>query len=403
MASGPHSDVLTIPTEADRPALYRSVSLAFGGTMEGVDDWVSTMGLQSQRVLRGESGGVGASLVRIEMGQYWGGRSVPMLGIAGVAVAPESRGRGAAKRMMRALVREAHAEGWATSALFASTHSLYRAVGYEHAGSRFEFTLPLSRIDVRERAGEVVALGEQDMERVKACYGRVAVRHNGHLDRGAYIWNRIRKRWGVEYHAFGVLAEGSRAEDAGAPLAGYVFLAQQRRPTGRFDVEVNDLVFDTPSSGRRLLCFLADFEMMGYDCTLYGGPMHPALTLLGQHRYEARFKDYWLVRLTHLENAIARRGYAECVDAEIHLRIEDDVVEQHHGDWVLRVKGGQGEVTRGGRGEVRLSARAFASIYAGFTSFSQARALGWCDGNDAVIARAEGVFAGTHPWMTEMF
>lgn len=398
-----HSDTLTVPTEADKPALYRSVALAFGGTTAGVEDWVSAMGLQTQRVLRRGDGGIAASLVRIEMGQFWGGRSVPMLGIAGVAVAPESRGRGAAKRMMRALVREAHAEGWATSALFASTHTLYRAVGYEHAGARFEFTLPLSRIDVRERGGEVVALGEADMERVKACYQRTAPRHNGHLDRGTYIWNRVRKRWGVEYHGFGVLAEGARVGEANAPLAGYIFLTQQRRPTGRFDVEVNDLVFETPSAGCRLLGFLADFEMMGYDCTMYGGVMHPALVLLGQHRYEAKLKDYWLLRITNLEKAIATRGYAPTIDAEVHLHIEDDVIEQHTGPWVLRVKGGRGEIQPGGRGEVRVSARGFASIYSGYTSFPQAMGLGWCNGDEAAIVRAEGVFGGTQAWMTEMF
>jgi predicted acetyltransferase len=323
-----------------------------------------------------------------------------MLGIAGVTVPPESRARGNAKRLMRALVRDAHTEGWATSALFASTHALYRSVGYEHAGSRFEFTVPLSRIDVREREGEVVALTESDLPCVKACYARVAPRHNGHLDRGDYIWARIRKRWGVDYQGFGVLKPGAFAA---GQLAGYLFLAQQRGPSGRYNVEVNDLVFETPAAGRRLLGFLRDFEMMGHDCTLYGGPSHPALTLLPQHRYEARMKDYWLIRVTHIERAIAARGYAPAHDAEVHLHVEDDVINAHNGPWVLRVRAGAGEATRGGRGKIRITARGLAAIYSGFTSFAQGKAQGWCDANDDAVAAAEGVFAGPHAWMAEMF
>ncbi len=394
-------DMLTLATEADRPALYRSISLAFGGTIPGVEEWVSSAGLHNQRILRRPDGGMAASLLRIEMGQFWGGRSVPMLGIAGVTVPPESRGGGGAKRMMRALVREAHAEGWATSALFASTHTLYRSVGYEHAGSRFEFSVPLSRIGVREREGQVVALTEADVPRVKALYQRVAPRHDGHLDRGEYIWGRVRRRWGVEYAGFGVVAPG---EDAvSGALGGFVYINQQRRPSGRFDLEVNDLQFETASAGRRLLGFLADFEMMGYDCTLFGGPTHPALTLLQQHRYEGKLKDYWLIRVTHLENAVAKRGYSRNVDAEVHMHVTDDVVEQHNGAWVLRVKGGSGTIARGGRGDVRINARGLAAVYAGFATFAQARAQGWCEGSDEAIAGAEGVFAGSHPWMTEMF
>lgn len=389
-------DILTRATEADRPALYRSISLAFGGPVAGVDEWVSASGLANQRVLRRADGGIGASLLRIEMGQYWGGRSVPMLGIAGVTVPPESRGGGNAKRLMRALVREAHREGWATSALFASTHSLYRAVGYEHAGSRFVFTVPLSRIDVHERGGEVVALGEGDNGRVRECYARAAQRANGNLDRGEYIWSRIRKRWGVEYQGFGVVGSGGA-------LAGYVYLAQQRRPEGRYDVEVSDLAFETPGAGRRLLGFLRDFEMMGHDCTMYGGPTHPALTLLQQHRYKAELKDYWLMRVTNLERAVGARGYARAVDAEVHLQVEDDVVDEHNGAWVLRVRNGAGEVRRGGKGEVRVTARGLAAVYSGFVTFAQARAQGWCEGSDGALCGAEGVFAGPHPWMTEMF
>ncbi len=394
---------LALATDADKPALFRMVSLAFGGTMPGVDDWITTAGLNNQRVLRSDAGGVASCLLRIEMGQYWGGRSVPMLGVAGVAVAPESRGKGSARRMMQEFVRSAYDEGWPTAALFASTHTLYRQVGFEHAGSRFEYTVPLSRIDVREREGEVIALTEADTDRIKACYAKAAILHDGFLDRGPYIWQRIRKRWGSEYNGFGVLAPGAIASDPAAALVGYVFIGQNRRPTGRFDVEVNDFVFLDAAAGRRLWGFLADFEMMGYDLTMFGGPAHPALTLLQQHRYEAKLKDYWLIRLTHVEKALSARGYPRSVRTEVHLDIDDALIPGNTGKWVLRVENGRGVAERGGRGDIKVSTRALASLYSGFVSFAQAKALGWCNGDAESLANAEGIFGRGNAWMAEMF
>lgn len=55
-------------------------------------------------------------------------RAIPMEGAAGVAVAPESRGRGLALNLMRELVREIAHEGVPLTALYASTQSLYRQV-----------------------------------------------------------------------------------------------------------------------------------------------------------------------------------------------------------------------------------------------------------------------------------
>src|ERR1043166_2690224 len=86
-------------TEADLPAAVRMIVHAFAGTEEGTRDWLRAAGMKSVRVVRehGKPGAAAGCLLRIPMGQYFGGRSVSMLGIAGVAVAPEARGRGLAE------------------------------------------------------------------------------------------------------------------------------------------------------------------------------------------------------------------------------------------------------------------------------------------------------------------
>src|SRR5690348_10269456 len=95
--------------ESDWPAVTRLIVHAFAGTPEGTQDWLKFAGPEHVRVVQGETNGRSAGracLLRVPMGQFFGGRSVPMLGIAGVGVAPEVRGRGVAKFMMQEAVRE---------------------------------------------------------------------------------------------------------------------------------------------------------------------------------------------------------------------------------------------------------------------------------------------------------
>src|SRR5262245_24322205 len=111
--------------DTDLSAVARILALAFAGTPEGVVEWVRNGGPENLRGLR-EGEAVTACLLRIPMGQYFGGASVPMLGIAGVGVAPENRGGGRALRLMRDSVQEAVSEGWPVMGLYASTQAVDR-------------------------------------------------------------------------------------------------------------------------------------------------------------------------------------------------------------------------------------------------------------------------------------
>ncbi|VAX40546.1 hypothetical protein MNBD_PLANCTO03-1680, partial [hydrothermal vent metagenome] len=79
----------------------RASALAFAAEEAGCREWLAMAGHENLRLLR-EDGGIAASLIVLPMGQYFGGRSVAMEGIAGVAVPPEGRGHGAARRLMEA-------------------------------------------------------------------------------------------------------------------------------------------------------------------------------------------------------------------------------------------------------------------------------------------------------------
>lgn len=385
-------------------AAARFCSLAFGGTVEGAVEWLRDQaGHENLRVLREADGSVSASLIVIPMGQYFGGRSVEMEGIAGVAVPPEGRGKGAGLRLMRAQVLDAAGRGVPVSCLFASTQALYRQVGYEQCGVLFETTLPLRTIGVRERAMVVRELTDADEPAIRACYSAFAARYDGMLDRGAYVWVRTRSNRGEVRRGFGFFGGGGGAEE----LEAYLFFAQRRKAsTGRHDVAVSDLAFMTARGGRRLLGFLSDLATVGDDATFDGAPVHPLMALMPQQYFSAKSVDVAMLRVNLVKEALEGRGYAPSVRAEFVVEVEDDLVEANAGAWRVRVEEGRAEVERV-RGDVRGAAvmrcdvRGLAAVYAGYCSATAAAGLGWVEGE--ALAVVDGVFAGDGGWMVDRF
>ncbi len=386
--------------EVHLEAVVRATSLAFGGDAPGVRGWLENAGHEHVRVLRDELGEAAASLLALPMGQHFGGRSVPMEGVAGVAVAPESRGRGLALTLMREQVREAAERGVPLSCLYASTQALYRQVGYEQAGLLFRTNIPLRTIGVRDRTLPVRELGDADDGQIRACYTEFARRFNGTLERGAYAWGRVRQMREETYKGFGVFSR----ERPGA-LEGYFFMSQRRKPeTGRHDVALSDLAFTTAAAGRRLLGLLADLATVGDDAVVYGAPLHPVCTLMPQQYHTSKFVDAWMVRINLVKEAIEARGYAESLQLELGLEIVDDVVRQNAGEWRMRVREGRASLERGRAAcSLRCDARALAAIYTGFYSAGQAATLGLVRGDPPALSAADALFSGQTPWMTDRF
>jgi predicted acetyltransferase len=371
------------------------LNLAFTMPRDSSEAWLRLGGLENVRILR-EGSTPSAMLVRIPMGQFFGGRSVPMLGIAAVAVAPEARGRGLGRQIMQEALTEMHEDGWPISVLYPSTQTLYRQVGYEQAGHRFLTRIPLAQIDVRDRGGRVIALEQAHQPAVVDCYNAFASSQDGWLDRAAFGWMGVRERRAERYNGFGV---GSDEH-----LDGYVFLTQRVRPeTGRHDVVLSDIAFRTPAAGRRLLGLLADFATIGDDLVFAGGPHHPLVWLLGQQRHTMTFKNYWMLRMVDVRRALSSRGYPPAVRAEISLEVADELLGANHGRHLLTIEGGRGHVEPGGAGAVRIGVRALAALFSGFVTPAQLRVVGAIQGPDDQLAALGSAFAGGTPAMNDMF
>jgi len=408
----------------DRPAGEKELhaladigTLAFGAPPERVREWLTGLGPEVARVrrLRGE---VAGGLVLHPAGQWFGGRRVPMTGVALVCVAPQHRAAGIASKLMVRALREMRAGGMALSTLYAATVPLYRRLGYEAAGGRYEITLPPNAIGLRDRGLALREAGPGDGPALDEAYRRRVAMENGPLDQQAPGWIRALTAGVNPQHP----PPRTYAVWNGSRVEGYL-----RYPAKREDrtLRLTDFVAVTPRAGRRLLTFLADHRSTIESVVWFGAPADPALLLLPEHSYRVRLAGPWMMRLVDVPRALEARGYPEGVEEEIRLRVEDDLFPGNRGPFTLAVSGGRAGVrsgagartTTGARRGTEASARVragspagatidvrgLAALYSGHLSADQLAATEYLEAAPAAIAALRRIFAGPAPWMADAF
>jgi predicted acetyltransferase len=369
-------------------------SRAFARVSWAGPDTFERAGRENHRVLR-EKGTVVASLLLVPMGQWFGGRSVPMVGIGSVAVAAERWGQGLGRRLMCETVRELHEAETALSALHPATFRLYRAAGYEPAGSKSKVTIAASRIGLSERTLPLRPIEPSDEAAIFQLHREHASRFPGHCDRSPFICDQVRQWEGKR-------GDGSLVEVDGR-VEGYLYSAQQLRPDSWVDLHVLDVAALTARAGRRLLTFLHDHRSQVETIDWQGESADPLLALLPEPVYQVRSPGPWMLRIVHVPAALGARGYPEGIGVELHLRIRDPVLPANDGPFLLEVSNGQGRVKQGGEGRVQLDVRGLAPLYTGYLSPQVLKAAGLLDGPEADLRSAAAAFAGPVPWMREGF
>jgi predicted acetyltransferase len=382
---------------ADMEALAQILSWSFCFPTQDAEPWLRRGGLENVRVLRQGKTPV-ACLLIVPMGQFFGGKSVRMAGVAGVGTAATARGTGAATVLMRAAVEEMHASGYPISALYPATRTLYRRAGYEPAGGRFEVTVPIKILKPVDRSAVIRPVEPKDEAAIVEAYTAYARHLPGHLDRGDYVWYRSKNPRGESARGFVIEGEGRKAG-----LDGYVYLYEKRLASYRYDLRITDIVARSPRAVRRLLTFLADHTTMGDTVSWYTGPAGRLVQALPEVGYSITLHEHWMLRIVDVPSALAARGYPEGIEMDLHFAITDDLIPSNAGRFVLEVANGEGRVRRGGRGRIRLDIRGLSPLYSGHLAPISLEAAGLIEGPAAELSRAAAVFAGPAPWMPDMF
>lgn len=368
--------------------------------------WLDRAGIEHVRVLY-EGQTVLGGLLRVPMGQWFGGRAVRMTGIAGVAVPPEQRGRGVARRLMAAALAELRAAETALSTLYPATTTLYRRGGYEIAGARYAVELPAASLRGLRAPADVSLrpLGPEDEDAQLALAAAEAARGAGQLERGPYIWGRIRSPRVGAARGYLVQADG-RAE-------GYAYLSQrgvERQGRHDYDVVVTDLAAGTRRAALRLLALLAEHAGLERRVVLHIAPAHPLLLLLPERHEHVRRLDPWMLRIVHVPAALAARGYPAGARGTLVLELDDDVLPENAGRHRLDVADGRGRVFAAGAGPgsddaptLRLHVRGLPPLYSGHMTPDALAVAGLLQGPPEACALAAALFAGPAPTMSDMF
>ena len=391
------------PTEpADVEVLNRILMDAFTSSdpadAEQIAGWTANAGIESLRTLESDGNIVGTTRF-IEMGQYFGGKRVEMMGIAGVTISPEARATGVGRVLMDETLKELSDRGTPISVLYASACAFYRKVGYETAGASYIHRVPLELVPRTPCPLIVRPYTEADQDSIEACYEKTVRDRDGAVARGEYIWQRVRC-------PSGKTARGFVFERAGGGIEGYIFYRQRPIPGVPFPMELfaTDLCATTPDARDTLFAYLRGYCSMCSHLVFEAGPLHPMATVLAQQAADTRMHEHWMLRVVDVKRALEQRGYPRGGDASLCFELNDDAIPSNTGVWTLTVTAGSGSLNKGGDPKLALDARALAALYTGFASARDLRV--WtslrCD-DDRTLNTCDALFRGPSPGMAEMF
>ncbi len=327
------------------------------------------------------------------MGQWFGGRRLPLRGVAAVGVAPEYRGRGVALQLLHHVVRECAADGVPLSALYPAVPQLYQKVGYERAGLHCRWQLPLKAIAPGSRSLPVYRVDRDRSEPFETVYRQFARDRNGYLDRPAALWQNI---LGAEDDPVVADCIGDRDDPQG-----YIIYTVDRRD-GQTLLDVRDWAATTPEAVRRLWTFAADHRAQIGAMSWWGTGVEPWLSLVDDRSATIATQKIWDLRIVNAATALSDRPYPP-VTTELHFHIRDDLLAANNGKIILVVTNGTGETISGGRGELQLNIRGLASLYTGLISARSLQHIGFLKGSDRAIATADLLFCGPVPGMPDFF
>lgn len=367
---------------------------SFDATPQEWTAYLDLLGRDAVRAVR-RGGRVVGGLALFDTPQWFGGRPVPATGVAAVAIAPEARGQGLARALLARCLEEARERGLALASLYPSTQRLYRALGYEVAGSCFQYSQPLRLIGRGgDRDLEVRAIDPAGHDVLQPLHRARAADEQGVLDRGRSLWRRVVRDDRGDVRAY-LLGPEPAPE-------GYLVVRREGDGARRVLV-VTDVVARTARAARCVWSLLAEHATTAEDVRWWGPPLDPLLSFLEERDWRVDEAGTWMLRIVDLPAALAARGWPAGVEGELELDVHDPVLPANTGRWRLRVAGGVAEVVAGGRGELRLDATALAPLYSGFSSARRLALAGKLAGPPAMIALAERLFAGPTPWMPDRF
>lgn len=286
----------------------------------------------------------------LPMHQWWGGRTVPMAGIAGVVVAPEQRGRGLGSMLMRAVLDRSVELGDAVSVLYPATVPVYRRLGWEVAGARHRVSVDTGLL--RRLGGPEVAVRPAATDDAEAIVAIARSVHERSRTSGPLLHDLddVRQDLG-DADVFSYLADD-----------GFVMYGWQGS-----DLRVHELTAASEQTARALWSVVGSGSSVARSVHAYVAPRDALHVLLGEGVRTDVEQIRWMLRVLDLPAAVRGRGFPPAVSGQVGLVVDDPQAPRNTGAWTLRVADGAGEVVPddGAGDALRLTANGLALLFSG--------------------------------------
>jgi hypothetical protein len=275
-----------------------------------------------------------------------------MAGVAGVKVAPEERGRGVGRALMTTLLQEIAARGFPVSALYPATAPLYRSLGWEIAGGKYETVLPARSLaalvppdcpaPAPDSGGGGRGGGGEPLRRATPA-DAVAV-----VDVLGAVYQSQRD-CGPATHEPGVVAAWLDDDDRFAYLAGDGFLTYHWADEATV-VHVDLLAAASAATARAFWQILASHATIAGTVRACLSPADPVSWLTREPVAVTRQDDPWMLRVADVPAAVAARGFPAAAALTAQLELTDEILSGNSGHWSLEIGGGAGKLAPSGSG-----------------------------------------------------
>jgi predicted acetyltransferase len=387
-------DYSVLQTQDEAQQFSEILAQSFVVSAEQELTYLQQIGYDNCRIIR-QGHQVLGGLALFSMGQWFGGRRVPMTGIGSVAMAPEARGQGAATFLMEATVGELAAQGVALSTLYPAVKALYHKAGYGQGGTYCRWQVEAAAIQAKAPSLAIHGLPvDPDRPLWHSGQSHFSQAHDGGLDRHPYLWQRIfQRRDESPVYAYGF---GDQADPQG-----YIIYNQQRHPQGTTLV-IRDWYANSAIALNSIWGFLSSHRSQIDRISWSGGAIDPLVLALPEPTATITSMEQWMVRLCDLK-ALAQRGYPPEITADLHLEVQDPMVQGNSGKFVLAVDNQQGALQPGGRGDLQISIQALAPLFTGLYSAQALAQMGYLTAAPETAALATALFSGGSPFMKDFF
>lgn len=385
-------------TLEDGPEGFKLGSLAFGYHGQPMPDsynpakpgWISHGAFDAEGRLVGKA-------VDREQAQWFGGRVVPTAGVAGVAVVPDKRRKGLARLVLSRLLHEARERGAAISTLYPTTPFPYRRLGWEEVGALTYYAMPASalagirphpRVELRP-----ATLG--DFSAIDAVYREVAAASTGLMERSGPLYAAGDE---VFDHFDGVtvaVQEGT--------IVGYATWDRGPGYDASGKLTVYDLLATTDGATATLLTMIAGWASVAPNIVLRLSDQDPAFQHFASSATRIDSRQTWMARMVDARAAVSARGWPPHLSGRVELELSDDICPWNDGRFVLELSGGEGKLSPGGEGTVRLETRGMSLWYAGAASPANLRRAGLLSGPAGDDAFLQAATAGPVPSLLDYF